>query len=43
VLAAQYAVIFREDGDDAVHGLVRRASSLVVGDIQVLAADEADP
>jgi hypothetical protein len=39
---AQCAVVLREGGDDAVHGLVQLVSGLVVGNIQVLAADETD-
>jgi hypothetical protein len=40
--AAQHAVRLREGGDDAFHDLFRRPSGVVVGDIQVLAANEAD-
>jgi hypothetical protein len=39
--AAEHAVIFREGRDDTVHDLVGSASRLV-GDIQALAANEAD-
>ena len=41
VPAAQDAVIFGEGRDDSFHDLLGSASSLVVGDIQVLAANEA--
>ena len=40
--AAQYAVIFREGRDDLAHDLVRGTSIIFVGDVQVLAANEAD-
>jgi len=41
VPAAQYALIFRESRDDVFYDLLRSASILVVGDIQVLAANKA--
>src|ERR1700741_3221724 len=42
VPAAQYPVIFREGRDPPVYDLVRLASILFVGNVQVLAANEAD-
>ena len=40
--AAQQAAVFREGRDDPVGGLVRGAFVVLVGDVQVLTADEAD-
>ncbi|MCW2891740.1 MAG: hypothetical protein JWO75_1229 [Actinomycetia bacterium] len=40
--AAQDAVILREGRDDAFHDIFRSVSSLVVADVQVLAANKAD-
>ena len=43
VFAAQYPAIFCQGRDDELHNLVRGGAPHVVGDVQVVAADEADP
>jgi hypothetical protein len=40
--AAQYPVIFREGRDDLAHDLVLGLSIIFVGNVQVLAANEAN-
>jgi hypothetical protein len=42
VPAPEDALVVRQALDDVLHGLIPGAASLVVGDVQVLAADEAD-
>jgi hypothetical protein len=43
MLAADHPAVFGQGRGNVLHDLARRGARLVIGDIQALAADEADP